>query len=183
MYDPITTPFRRNRSANAAATSWPKPISILALPVIHLAKPRIPIMLASVTTNGWIPNSATTAPFSAPTAVEIASAARMAIRICCVYPSPAPTRVSVIATTEVESARILPTLRSIPAVRMTKVMANAMMPITEIWRRMSVRLPSWRKIRDPSAAVGLSAIARIRMPPSPATLCRFFTAHPSPRPP
>ena len=57
----------------------------------------------------------------------------------------------VIATTEVDRARILPTLRSMPAVRITYVIASAMMPITRICRRISVRLPGCRKMRDPSA--------------------------------
>ena len=64
-------------------------------------------------------------------------------------------RVRNIATSEVDSARMLPTLRSMPAVRITNVMASEMMPITDICRRMSVRLPGCRKIREPSDAVGL----------------------------
>ena len=64
-------------------------------------------------------------------------------------------RVRNIADQRVESARMLPTLRSMPPVRMTNVIASEMMPISEICRRMSVRLPACRKMREPSAAVGL----------------------------
>ena len=54
--------------------------------------------------------------------------------------------------------------------------ATDMMPISEIWRRMSVRLPACRKIRDPSEAVGLIATARIRMPKSASRLSAFRSA-------
>ena len=50
---------------------------------------------------------------------------------------------------------MLPTLRSMPPVRMTNVIASEMMPISEICRRMSVRLPGCRKMREPSDADGL----------------------------
>ena len=60
-----------------------------------------------------------------------------------------------------DSASTLPTLRSIPPVRITKVIPSEMIPISETWRRMSVRLPSWKKMREPSCAVGLTITARI----------------------
>ena len=50
---------------------------------------------------------------------------------------------------------MLPTLRSMPPVRMTKVIASEMIPMREICRRMSVRLPACRKMREPSEAAGL----------------------------
>ena len=119
-------------------------------------------MVASVTMNGWMRSAAITAPFTAPTGRrgrQPPVAIAIAIRAC-------PQRVSTIATSVVESARMLPTLRSMPPVRITNVIASEMMPISETCRRMSVRLPACRKMREPSDAVGLIAMARIRMPSS-----------------
>src|SRR5579885_2363307 len=76
------------------------------------------------------------------------------------------------ATSEVERARMLPTLRSIPPVRMTQVIASEMIPMIEIWRSMSVRLPGSRKMHEPSAARGLMTMASATTAPSAATLRR-----------
>ena len=77
------------------------------------------------------------------------------------------------AVSVVESARMLPTLRSIPPVRITSVMASEIIPMSDTWRRMSVRLPAWRKMREPSAADGLIRMARTMIPASAATLRAF----------
>ena len=104
-----------------------------------------------------------TSPLSARRA-EAASAARMARAMCAGDAVPCQPRVSAMAVSVVESARMLPTLRSMPPVRMTNVIASEMIPISEIWRRMSVRLPDCRKMREPSAAVGLISMASSTMP-------------------
>jgi hypothetical protein len=158
-------------AANRAAASDPKPISIFSFRVSHFARPRTPIMDASVTINGGMPSSEIVAPFNVP----ISAAAKQATptpHAACQKRWAPPGRVSSVATSDVASANVLPTLKSIPAVKITNVMGSAMIPMTDTCRRMSVRLPVWRKIFDPSCAIGLNKIAVKTIPASAATLFR-----------
>ncbi len=71
----------------------------------------------------------------------------------------------------VDSASVLPTLRSIPLVRMTSVIPSAITPISDTCLRMSVRLPTSRKIRSPVDDLGLSSTANKRMIARPRRPC------------
>ena len=52
------------------------------------------------------------------------------------------------------SARIEPTDRSMPPVRMTSVMPTATMPLLETWRSTLDRLPGLRKMLTPRELTG-----------------------------
>ena len=135
--------------------------------VSHFARPRTPIMEASVTMNGWIRECRDHHAVQRAGEAGRRDRRRIASAICAVGIA-ATSRVRHIAATAVESARMLPTLRSMPPVRMTNVMASEIMPISEIWRRMSVRLPAWRKMREPSGAVRADRDGQnARMPAAP----------------
>src|SRR5579871_2300762 len=163
----ITVVLSEPSRAKTEPASDPNPKSMLVLLVRRRARPRTPIMEARVTINGWMRRFAITNPLSAPTSADPASAHTMASQIL-------PDEVRQSPASEVESASVLPTLRSMPAVRITSVIPTAMIPISETWRRMSVRFPAWRKIRSPAPVRGLVRIARRTMIRSPKPLCRLL---------
>ena len=160
---PITIAFWRNSAAKFAATSRPNPISMFSLLVSHFARPRSPIMDASVTMNGCTRIVAMVRPLIAPASMDAATATATAIAMWLPYDAAGQAGVRHIAVRAVDIARILPTLRSIPPVRITKVMAREIMPMSEICRRISVRLPACRKMREPSPATGLVIAASARI--------------------
>ncbi len=94
-------------------------------------------MMPSVTTKGARPKTATSTPERSPMPAPAAMASGMAIgigRICSACARMMPV-----------SPKTAPTLRSMPPVRMTKVMPTATMPMTTDWSRMLKMLRSVRK--------------------------------------
>ena len=168
-----TVDFSDPIRANTEPASAPKPKSMLVLLVSRLARPRMPIMEARVTMKGWIRRLAMTNPFNAPTSADPARAHAMAKRIFAAVPAAGAHAVRHNPVREVASASVLPTLRSMPAVRMTRVIPTAMIPISETCRRTSVRLPTSRKIRSPEPERGLVRTASRMMIARPNPLCRF----------
>ena len=119
----------------------------------------MPIIAARVTMKGCTLSRAMTSPLSAPTAPQARTAMAMAAAICSAGAPAGPAMRQRRRHQRGGKRQTLPTLRSMPPVRMTNVMPREMIPIRETCRRMSVRLPSWKKMREPSDAVGLTIAA------------------------
>jgi len=117
---PITTVFWETKSAKTDETFCPNPISMLVLLVSHLARPRTPIIADKVITKGCIFRLAISRPLVKPTRPPAKTAAVIAITIWVNAPVPGSHLVIIRAVTDAERARTLPTLRSIPAVRIIK---------------------------------------------------------------
>src|SRR5262245_19801741 len=65
---------------------------------------------------------------------------------------PYPPRISITEESVAAKASVEPTERSMPPARITNVIPTAIMPFSETWRRMSVRLPMSRKMISPRLA-------------------------------
>src|ERR1700733_14752187 len=170
-YDPTNTGLLENAVAKDDPRSNQHPRSILEFALSQRARPRMPIMLARVTTNGWRFQRAMTNPLIRPTnpALKTASSAATKIPI-----APVKGRAAVVtsrADNDDASARIVPTLKSMPPVMITKVMPSEMIPISETCLKMSVRFPNWRKTNPPRGARGLMMRARTIRPARPIPLC------------
>jgi len=127
-----------------------------------------------------------TVPTTSPTTAQRPMVAAMHAAMWTVPDVPGCHRVSSSDTVDADSASTLPTLRSMPAVRITNVIPSAMIPISETWRRMLTRLLSParkfstistgvlppRKMFVPSRFSGLMRMAMRTSSSSPMTLCR-----------
>ena len=98
-----------------------------------MARPRPITIMPSVMMKGGSRPSVMPAPLTAPSATPMASPASMTSGIG----MPAS---SSIAETTAATATIEPTERSMPAVRMTKVMPTETMPNSATWRSTLIRL-------------------------------------------
>jgi hypothetical protein len=96
------------------------------------AAPRTAIIIASVTTKGWMRAFAMRSPLTRPSAVATPSPASTAAAV------PLPPPASFAATTPA-IASSAPTERSIPAVRMTTVIPSATRPSMLFCRRTLIR--------------------------------------------
>ena len=110
-----------------------------------MASPRPMTIIPSVMMKGGMPPKLMPSPFTAPMITPIARPARSTRGIG------VPTSSSIAETTAV-TATIEPTERSIPAVRITKVMPMETMPNNAIWRSTLMMLKVFRKTGEISAA-------------------------------
>ncbi len=102
------------------------------------------LIMPRVTTKGAMRPMVISRPLASPQPMPMTSASRMTGRI------PAPA-FSVPAATAPAMAKIEPTERSIPPVRMTKVMPTAMMPKIELWRTTLSTLVTLRNTGERTA--------------------------------
>src|SRR3954452_21165511 len=134
--------------------------------VIRSVRPRKSTIVASVMMNGWIFRTATPMPLTTPTAAPRAIAATAISGTG----TPALTRSAV--TTAV-SARMDPTDRSMPPVRMTKVIPIAITPTIDAWRETFRTLRTWK---NSGATIAVTTRRAARMSsgrpwtPSPLTI-------------
>jgi len=106
-------------------------------------------------------------PVTVAAATEIESAAAIIIAL----DIPSGARVKTSATRDDASASTVPTLKSIPPVRITNVMPSEIMPISETCRKTSVIFPASKKIKPPRGECGLAIRAITTTRKSPNMLC------------
>src|SRR5215208_322575 len=164
-----TGPTRpRPSTSNAASrtgTSWPSWLSTCA-------SPRPAISVASVTTMGWIPSRAISAPFSTPTAAAASSASGTAT---------ASPRSSCVAATAPAIAITDPTDRSTPPVAITSVIPTATSTTVETWSSTLNRLPVVAKFGVKTAFAATSTTSAANATPvGPADCQRARAARAAP---
>ena len=160
--------------AKAPAASWPKPTFNVELSVSHLARHQMPIMLAKVAMNGGTVSLEIVKPLTVPMIIDAVMPDRNGNRDVAGEAEAGGPFHQQLCQYTAQNARMLLTLRSMPPVRMTKVMANAITPTTVICLSTSLRFPAERKMFEPSCERGLRMAASNTIPMRPAELRIVF---------